>query len=174
MWILAAPAHPEFMHALSVLKQTKIMEAVQIKVEKDRATMSKAAKDIRDALKAGRSGGRSSSGQRGAERSEQGRRARQKFGCAPRQKVWRKSLVRVLRGEPHHGQVRSPQRSSSPWPGRCKLGFSHHLQSIRCLSGTCKQSAVGGTLARNWWVAAACNSHTVQLLSGLHVGGSVF
>ena len=61
-WILAAPAHPEFMHALNIMMQTKIMEAVQIKVEEDRATMSKAAKDIRDALKAGGSGGGSSSG----------------------------------------------------------------------------------------------------------------
>ena len=61
-WILAAPVHPEFMHALNVLKQTRILEAVQIKVEEDRATMSKAAKDIRDALKAGGSGGGSSSG----------------------------------------------------------------------------------------------------------------
>ena len=43
-WILAAPAHPEFIHAMNVMKQTKIMEAVQIKVEEDRATMSKAPK----------------------------------------------------------------------------------------------------------------------------------
>ena len=69
-WILAAPAHPEFMHALNVLKQTRTLEALQIKVEEDRATMSKAAKDVWDALKAGGSGGGSSSGP--AERSEQG------------------------------------------------------------------------------------------------------
>ena len=29
-WILAAPAHPEFMHAINTMKQTKIMEVVQI------------------------------------------------------------------------------------------------------------------------------------------------
>ena len=61
-WILAVPAHPEFTHALNIQKQTRILEAVQIKVEEDRATMSKAAKDIRDALEAGGSGGGSSSG----------------------------------------------------------------------------------------------------------------
>ena len=61
-WILAAPAHPRFMQALNVLKQTRILEAVQIRVEEDRATMSKAAKEIRDALKASGNGGGSSSG----------------------------------------------------------------------------------------------------------------
>ena len=48
------------MHALNVLKQTRILEPVQIKVAEDRATMSKAAKDITDALKASGSGGGSS------------------------------------------------------------------------------------------------------------------
>ena len=128
-WILAAPAHSEFMHALNVLKQTRIMEAVQIKVEEtDRATMSKAAKDIRDALKAGGSGGWLFFRPKEAPKEVNRGRAQQEFGCAPRQNVGRDSLERVLRGEPHRGQVRSPQRSSSPGPGRCKLGFSHHLQ----------------------------------------------
>ena len=63
-WILAVPAHPEFMQAMSVLMQTRILEVVQIRVEEDRATMSKAAKDIRGALKAGGSGGGSSSGRK--------------------------------------------------------------------------------------------------------------
>ena len=30
-WILAAPAHPEFMRALNVLKQTRILESLQIR-----------------------------------------------------------------------------------------------------------------------------------------------
>ena len=86
----------------------------------------------------------------------------------------RDALIQVLGGEPHHGQVRSLQRSSSPWPGRCKLGISHYLQSPNCPSGTCKKSAVGGTLVRIWVVAAACNSRSVQLPSVLYVGRSDF
>ena len=53
---------PETMHAFNVLKQTRILEAVQIKVEEGRVMMSKAAKDILDALKASGSGGGSSPG----------------------------------------------------------------------------------------------------------------
>ena len=60
-WILAVPTHPEFVQAMSVLKQTRNLEALQIKVEEDRATMSKAAKEIKDALKASGSGSGSSS-----------------------------------------------------------------------------------------------------------------
>ena len=62
--------------------------------------------------------------------------------------------------------------SSSPWPGRCKLGIFHYLQSPNCPSGTCKQSPVGGTLVRIGTVAAACNSRIVQLPSVLHGCGS--
>ena len=61
-WILEAPAPQEFMQALNVLKQTRILEAVQIRVEEDRATMSKAAKEIRGALKASGNGSGSCSG----------------------------------------------------------------------------------------------------------------
>ena len=60
-WISAVPAHPEFKQAMSVLKQTRILEAVQIRVEEDRATLCKAAKEIRDALKASGSASDSSS-----------------------------------------------------------------------------------------------------------------
>ena len=172
-WILAAPAHPEFMHAMNVMKQTKIMETVQIKVEEDRATMSKAAKDIKDALKAGGSGGGSSSGlERGAERSEQGDE-HSKSSAVHQDKS----------GAGFPGT--SSQRRTSPWPGaepsEVQLALARSLQAgvfsssskSRCLNGTCKHSAVGGTLARNWAVAAACFSHTVQLLSVLHDSGSV-
>ena len=50
------------MEALHVVKQTRILEAVKIRDEEDRATISKAAKEIRDALKASGNGGGSSSG----------------------------------------------------------------------------------------------------------------
>ena len=133
-WILTAPAHPEFMLALNVLKQTRILDAVQIKVEEDRATMSKAAKEIRDALKASGNGGGSSSGPKRRQKKRTAGHAQLEFGCAHRQSVVRDSLVRVLRGEPRHGQARSPERRSSPWPGRCKLGSSQISKIFECAS----------------------------------------
>ena len=66
---------------------------------------------------------------------------------APRQLVGCDSLVRDLRGAAHHELVRSPQRRSSPWPGRswdlfifsifqvCKL---HHARRVWRLSLRCE------------------------------------
>ena len=167
-WILAAPVHPEFMHALNVLKQTRILEAVQIKVEEDRATMSKAAKDIWDALKAGGSGGGSSSGP--AERSEQG--DEHSKSSAVHQDKMRGGIPWFEFSEENLSMARcgALRGVARLGPGRCKLGISHYLQSPICPSGTCKQSAVGGTLVQMWVVAAACTSRIVQLSSVLHVG----
>ena len=77
------------MQALNVLKHTRILDAVQITVEEDRATMSKAAKEIRNALKTSGNGGGSS-----CRKKWPAGQAQQEFGCAPRQSAGRDSLVR--------------------------------------------------------------------------------
>ena len=51
-WVVSTPAHPEFMEAAKVLMLAQLLEKVAaVKVEEDRATMSKVAKELRAALK---------------------------------------------------------------------------------------------------------------------------
>ena len=93
--------------------------------------------------KANGNGGGSSSGPKETSKEVTAGQAQQEFGCAPRQSVERDSLVRVLRGGLRHGQVRSPQRRSSPWPGRCKLGSSQ-IFSFRVFELWHAQKSAGG------------------------------
>ena len=82
-------------------------------------------------------------------------------------------LARVLRGEPHHGQVRSLQRRSSPWPGRCKLGFSHFLQCLKCPRWGMHRVRWVALWYEFGWLLMRVFSRIVHLPSVLHIGVSL-
>ena len=141
-WILAVPAHPEFMHALNVLKQDK---------------------DTGSCANQGRGGqSHDEQGSQGHQGRSQGQWKRRWLILRPKEtpkevnKGTSTARVRLctktMCGAGFLGS--SSQRSSSPWPGRCKLGFSHYLQCPNCPSGTCN---------RVWWVALWCEFEWLSL-----------
>ena len=93
------PAHPEFTQGTSVLKQTRILEVVQIRDEEDRATMSNAAKEIRDALKASGNGGGSEKWDQHSESSTVNQD--EAWGVIP----WYRLSGEQLTGEARHDRV---------------------------------------------------------------------
>ena len=70
-WVVSTPAHTEFMEAAGVLRRCALLSKIGIRVEEDRATMSKVAKEVTAMLKDGQ-------GDAGKGSSSSGRRVRQK------------------------------------------------------------------------------------------------
>ena len=154
-------------------EETKLMEAVQIKVEEDRATIEQ--------------------GSQGYQGRSQGRRKRRWLFLRP------KKAPKEVNRETSTARVRpctktkverdfpgtSSLRRTSPWPGAEPLRGVARLGQVVAswgpliifkvpLSERDMQAECSGWHSNtSWAVAAACKSYTVQLLSVWHVGGSV-